>query len=155
MKALLAFVLVPLSGCVAAGAACDPPLDADASREPYDNGVILYTVREGATVSAWACNESGNDRWLIERHGDCPGSWSWTYTSPQDDVPGAGWPPETNYGACEKWQRITDERALTKTFTLDVPYETGGEWRIRLQVYTQPRIIQDAGGGPVHAIYVL
>jgi len=86
--------------------------------------------------------------------GDCPGSWTWTYQGPDADAAEAQWPASSNYGACDEWLKIGSGRAVRQAMELTVVPETGGEWRIRLQVYTQPEIIDDAGGGPVHAVYV-
>lgn len=154
MRCVVLLALLPLAGCITPGVGCEAPPGADASREPYDHGVVLHTVRDGTTVDAWACNDSGESRWLLVAEGGCPGSWTWTYTPPDAATSQARWPSETDYGACERWQRIPDGQDATQTMTLDVPNEPGGEWRIRLQVYTQPEIVEDAGGGPVHAVYV-
>ncbi len=156
-----AWLLLPLffAGClgdqtVVAGQECHPPSGAGRSVAPYDNGVALYSMRQGTHIDAWACNEGDDDRWLLPHFDGCPGSWTWTYQPPGAAVPTAQWPPETNYHSCwDQLERISPGRGQTTTMTLSVAPETGAEWRIRLQVLTQPYELKGTGGGPVHAVY--
>lgn len=159
MRWVALLLLVPLAGCVADARPCDAPADAEASREPYDNGVVLYTLLtadgDDHVVDAWACNEDAVDRHLLNREGECKGSWTWTLQPPGAEAATMGWPSQGHYGDCD-FSTLPPGSGTSQRFTLpmaDAP--PGSEWRIRLQVYTQPEIIEDAGGGPVHAVYTL
>src|SRR5688572_25463061 len=148
-------LLVALAGCDQPETqiqGCEAPDTADKSTEPYDYGVALYTVRTGDKVTAWACNEIEEERWLLSREEGCPGSWSWTYE--EDGTVTDMWPEETNYADCDdKWVRLGPGEGVSKQMELGHPPEDGSLWIIRLQVYENDEMLEDGGGGPVHARY--
>lgn len=155
-----ALAVVGLAGC--AGPAdglspgCDAADGADVSRAPYDNGVALHTTlsRDGDAhhVQAWACNEADAPRFLLQREAECRGSWTWTLTPPGEAVASASW-PDGHYGDCSFATLPPGAQAYQHMSVEDA--SPGAQWRIRLQVYSQPQIVEDAGGGPVHAVYTL
>lgn len=156
MRLACCLVLAALAaGCLDGRGAppCAAPTDAVDWPDPWQTGVVLSTVREGQTVSAWGCNEGEKPVWVLEREGTCVGSWSWTVTGPEDDVAYASG-PGGHYGECDDWTRIDPAHGVAHTFDLR-DWASGDTMRIRLQVYTQPEMLEDAGGGPVVADIVV
>src|SRR5688500_11926182 len=101
--AFLALVLAGvLPGCTTDDAAgpCSAPDDATEWPDPGAYGVALATRIDEGDLRAWACNASGDMRWMTLREGSCAGPWSWA-----NYAAGAGSPynsgPSGHYGQCE------------------------------------------------------
>lgn len=124
---------------------CDRGLD-QVSRDQWGVGLALYAEAESREITAAACNESHEPRWMHTRAGSCRGSWTWTvFDDERREV--ATWPTSGHYGECGMMRLIPPGMADKRTFHLDVEPHPGWSWHVRAMFYTQPYQIADGGGG--------